>query len=94
MNSNNQFVKSVSRMGPYGSYSTFGGNVRWLQYKYDMDVKQIYRQWNDVCSNEIHKDIVRKAEQIKELCQMRERYTNELFTNEEISQIVEYLCTS
>ena len=94
INSSNQFVKTVSKMGLYGSYSTFGGNVRWLQYKYSMDVKQIYRHWSDVCSNEVNKDVIRKAEQIKELCQMRERYVNEHFTKEEISEIVEYLCIS
>ena len=28
--SKNKYVKTVSNMGLYGSYSTFGGNVRWL----------------------------------------------------------------
>ena len=94
INSQNQYVKSVSNMGLHGSYSIFGGNVRWLQYKYNLDVKQIYRQWNDVCKGEQHIPLIRQAVQIKELCYMRDRYYNENFTREEISEIIEYLCTS
>ena len=77
-----------------GPYSTFGGNVRWLQYKYNMDVKDIYKQWNDKCSTDIHIALIRQAIQVKELCQMRDRYDNELLSKEEISQIVDYICTS
>ena len=94
INSKNPYVKTVSNMGLFGSYSTFGGNVRWLQYKYSLDVKQIHKQWNEACKDELHMSLIRQVAQIKELCQMRDRYNNELLTREEISQIIEYLCTS
>ena len=67
INSKNHYVKTVSNMGLYGSYSTLGGNIRWLQYKYNLDVKQIYKQWNDTCYDELHTPIIRQAMQIKEL---------------------------
>ena len=92
INSKNHYVKTVSNMGLYGSYSTLGGNIRWLQYKYNLDVKQIYKQWNDTCNDELHTPIIRQAMQIKELCQMRDRYSNEHLTREEISDIIEYIC--
>ena len=94
INSKNQYVRTVSNMGLYGSYSTFRGNVRWLNYKYNLDVKEINNEWNDACQNEVHIPLIRQVVQIKELCEMRDRYDNELFTREEISQIIEYLCTS
>ena len=81
-------------MGLYGSYSILGGNIRWLKYKYNLDVKQICKQWKDTCNNEMHAPLIRQAIQIKELCQMRDRYSIEYFTREEISEIIEFLCTN
>ena len=94
INSKNHYVKTVSNMAKYGSYSILGGNIRWLQYKYNLDVKQICKQWNDTCNDEFHAPLICQAIQIKELCHMRDRFCNEYLTREEISEILEYICTN
>ena len=67
INSKNQYVKTVSNMSLYESYSAFGGNIRWLEYKYNLDIKQICKQWNDVCKDEQHISLIRQVVHTKEL---------------------------
>ncbi len=47
LNSSGQNVKWISNMGPFGTYSNVGGNIRLLIEKYDMNVKNVVKAWNE-----------------------------------------------
>ncbi len=47
LNSSSQNVKSISSMRRFGIYSTMGGNIRLLIEKYDMNVKNVAKAWNE-----------------------------------------------
>ncbi len=66
MKSDNNAVKTVSMMGVNGLYSVLGANYRVLSTKYVMKLNNIMKIWNERCANE--EDIIRKCEQVRELC--------------------------
>ncbi len=47
--------------------------------------------WNERCANE--EDIIRKCEQVRELCEVRDRCATSILNKEESYQIIEFLCT-
>ena len=87
--SNNIYVKTVMNMGLYGAYSVIGGNLRLLEYRYNMNIKEMYKNWSATCQSE--SEVIRLVEQVKELCDLRDRNVSE-FTNKEICDIIEFLC--
>ena len=89
--SDNMYVKMVINMGIHGTYSVIGGNVRMLRYKYNMDVKEILKSWNETYHNE--SEIIRQVEQVRELCSLRDRNVSD-FTHDEISDSIDFLCTN
>ncbi len=64
LNSSSQNVKSKSSMGRFGIYSIMGGNMRLLIEKYDMNVKNVVKAWNERISK--NEELVRVYEQDKE----------------------------
>ena len=91
LNSNNKVVKMITGMGLCGPHSIIGQNYRFLSYKYDMNVKNVIKFWNNRCQEQT--EIIRVSEQIKELCNMRDTYQEYLLSRDEIKSIITTLCT-
>ena len=81
-------------MSVSGAYSIMGGNIRWLQYKYDMNAKDVINKWRNICNSDEEAVIIRNSLQITELCGMRDRFDSDFLTKEEISLMIDYICTS
>ncbi len=47
--------------------------------------------WNERCANE--EDIIRKCEEVRELCEVRDRCVTSILNKEESYTIIEFLCT-
>ncbi len=71
MKSDNNRVKTISMMGVNGLYSVLGANYSVLCTKYGMNLNNIMKVWNERWPNE--KEIIRKCEQVRELCEVRDR---------------------
>ncbi len=61
-------------MGRFVTYSIMGGNIRLLIEKYDMNVKNVVKAWNERTNK--NEELVRVSEQVKEVVGMRDRYIN------------------
>ena len=90
LNSSNTNAKTILSMGVWGSYSIFGGNVRSLKFRYDLNVKAPGRQWSLMVNNS---DDVRKAEQVIELCNIRDHYPYDILSKEECKELISFICT-
>ncbi len=91
MKSDNNTVKTISMMGVNGLYSVLGANYRVLCIKYGMNLNNIMKVWNERCANE--EDIIRKCEQVRELCEVRDRCVTSILNKEESYIIIEFVCT-
>ena len=91
LNSKNKTVKYILEMGEQSAYSVFGGNVRTLKYKYDLDVCNVNSCWHAQCDRE--NNVMLKAEQVKELCKMKENFSGSFLTRDECNVIINFLCT-
>ncbi len=92
MKSDNNTVKTISMMGVNGLYSDLGANYRVLCNKYGMNFNNIMKVWNEKCANE--EEIIRKCEQVRELCEVRDRCVTSILIKEESYTIIEFLCTN
>ncbi len=78
-------------MGRFGSYSIMGGNIRLLIEKYDMNIKNVVKAWNErTCKNE---ELVRVSEQVKEVVGIRDRYVGSVMSLSECDDILTFLFT-
>ncbi len=59
--------------------------------KYGMNLNNILKVWNEICANE--KEMIRKCEQVWELCEVRDRCVTSILNKEESYTIIEFLCT-
>ncbi len=91
MKSDNNTVKTISMMGVNGLYSVLDPNYRVLCTKYGMNLNNIMKVWNERCANE--EDIIRKCEEVKELCEVRDRCVTSILNKEESYTIIEFICT-
>ena len=92
-NSDNAVVRTIARMSDYGTYSIMGGNRRYLQCHYDMNVHNIYKHWKCLCENE--DNIIRISSQVKELCEWRDSCAIDSPLNQgDCKYIIDFLCTS
>ncbi len=91
LNSSSQNVKWISNMGHFGTYSIMGGNIRLLIEKYDMNVKNVVKAWNERSSK--NEEIGRVSEQVKEVVGMRDRYIGSVMSRSECVDILTFLCT-
>ncbi len=91
MKYHNNTVKTISMMGVNGLYSVLGANYRVLSTKYSMNWNNIMKGWNERCANE--EEIIRKCEQVRELCEMRDKCLTSILNKEESYTIIEFLCT-
>ncbi len=91
MQSNNNTVKTISMICVNGLYSVLGTNYRVLFTKYDMNLNNIIKVWNERCANE--EGIIRKFEQVRELCEVRDRCVTSILNKEESYTIIDILCT-
>ena len=66
-------------------------NDRFLSYKYDMNVKNVIKFWDNRCQEQT--EIIIVSELIKELCNMRDTYQEYLLSRDEIKSIITTLCT-
>ncbi len=91
MKSDNNTVKTISMIGVNGLYSVLGANYRVLCTKYCLNLNNIMKVWNERCANE--EDIIKKCEQLREFCEVRDRCVISLLNREESYTIIEFLCT-
>ena len=91
LNTKNKTVKYILEMGEQSAYSVFGGNVRTLRYKYDLNNCNVNSCWHDQCDRE--NNVILEAEQVKELCKMKENFNGPFLTRDECNLIINYLCT-
>ncbi len=91
LNSSSQNVKWISNMGRYGTCSIMGGNIRLLIEKYDMNVKNVVKAWNERTSR--NEELVRVCEQVKEVVGMRDRYIDSVMSRSECDDILTFLCS-
>ncbi len=91
LNSSSQNVKLISNMGCLGTYSIMGGNIRLLIEKYDMNVKNVMKAWNERTSK--NEKLVRVSEQVKEVVGMRDSYIGSVMFRSECDDILTFLCT-
>ena len=64
-------VRMITNMGFSGLYSIMGGNMRHMNARYGMNVKNVNRIWNEMCISD--SDSVRICGQIRELCVWRDK---------------------
>ena len=50
INSKNKTVKYILEMSKQSPFSVFGGNVRTLRYKYDLNICNVNSSWNEQCN--------------------------------------------
>ena len=91
LNSDNKTVKMITGMGLYSNYSFLGKNFRHLSFKYELNTKNIFSYWNNICQEQANQ--IRVSEQIKELCTIRDGYQPFLLNRSEIKILIDYLCT-
>ncbi len=92
INSDNVIVRTISNMGCNSAYSILGCNYRYLKMKYDMDVKNVFYKWNEIC--DVNTEVIRISEQVKELVHMRDScYKNSQFCRTECDDMINFLCT-
>ncbi len=91
MKSDNNTVKAISMMAVNGLYSVLGANYWVLCSKYGMNLNNIMKVWNERCANE--EEIIRKCEQVRELCEMRDRCVTSILNKKESYAIIEFLWT-
>ncbi len=78
-------------MGRFGTYSFMGGNIRlWIE-KYDMNVNNVVKAWNERISK--NEDLVRVCELVKEVVGMRDRCIGSGMSPNDCDDILTYLCT-
>ena len=90
-NANNTVVNTIVNMAKVGSHSIMGGNIRFLTYKYDMDIRNIIREWKNLCEHQ--NETIRLSEQVRELCNNRDRGYEYPLSREESIDIIKFLCT-
>ncbi len=78
-------------MGVNGLYSVLGTNYRVLCTKYGMNSNNIMKVWNERCANE--EEIIRKCEQVRELCEVIDKCVTSILNKEENYTIIDFLCT-
>ncbi len=78
-------------MGLFGTYSNMGGNIRLLIGKYDINVKNVVKAWNERISK--NEELVRVCEQVKEVVGMTDRYIGSGMSRSECDNILTFLCT-
>ena len=89
-NSDNIVVRTIANMGLHGSYSIIGGNKRYLENNFSFSVKNINKMWHD--SYDVEN--ARIAEQVKELCSIRDRCVSDsILSYGECKDIIAFLCT-
>ena len=94
LDSSNKVVSCISGMCKCGAHSIIGGNIRYLESKYFLRVKEVQQKWNNVCDNNY--ETVRVAEQIRELVEQRDRYSDRcaFLDKSKCQDLIDFLCTS
>ena len=59
-----------------------------------MDAKEVIKKCRNICNSDSEVILVRNSVQISELCSMRDRFKADFLTKEEISDLIDYICTS
>ncbi len=89
MKSYNNTVKTISMMGVNGLCSVLGANYRVLLCtKYCMNLNNIMKVWNERCANE--EDIIIKCEQVRELCEVRDRCVTSILKRKKVIQLLNF----
>ena len=86
---NNPIVEAVVNVSCNQIHSILGCNIRHLNARYNMDVKQIYQQWEGMFDD----NAARSAAQVVELCEMRDSINHTFLDKPEIMSIIEAIVT-
>ncbi len=65
-----------------GLHSVLDSHYRVLITKYSMNLNNIMKVWNERCSNK--EEIIRKCEQVRELCDVREKCVTSILNMEKV----------
>ena len=90
--SNNNTVRTISKMGQQSSYSIMGANYKYLRNMYDMSESKVHGKWKWVCDSSA--ELISICIQVNELTSMRDRCLNGFLSRGECKEIIEFLCTS
>ena len=91
MNSDNDVVRNITGMARCGQYSILGANIRHLEAKYSLDVRQVNAHWQRLL--EVDTESRRVACHINELCRMRDAGQVDVLSADELKMILHVLCT-
>ena len=93
LKSENGVMKTVAGMARCNPASILGTNIRHLEAKYSLDVRQVRHQWMRMQESEEEEEVRRVANHIKELCHMRDTGRTNILDIEDIKEIIRILCT-
>ena len=85
----NPIVKAVVNVASTQIHSILGCNIRHLNARYNMDVRQVYRRWERMYDD----NAARSAAQVAELCEMRDSGDKTFLSRPEISCIIDAIVT-
>ena len=91
LKSKNKTVNMITGMALYGSHSVLGKNLKFLLYKYNLNVNEINKFWQRKCSEQ--DELTRLCCQIKELCLIRDSPYDNFLSRPEAQAIIDVLCT-
>ncbi len=91
LTSDNMVIRTIGRMGVYGRHSIMGSNVRYLSYKFNMNIGDINKVWTQLQCDQY--DLARTGAQIRELCLMRDRCDTTILDVRETKMLIDALCT-
>ena len=91
--SKNEVVKTIAGMARCCPASILGTNIRHLEARYGLDVRQVDHHWSRKLESEEEEEVRREANQIKELCYMRDSGRTNILSIADIKEIITLLCT-
>ena len=86
---NNPIVEAVVNVSSNQIHSILGCNIRHLNARYHMDVRQVYQEWKGMFDD----NAARSAAQVVELCEMRDSVDHTFLSKPEIKCIIEAIVT-
>ncbi len=75
-------------MGVNGLYCVVGANYRVLCTKYGLNLNNTMKVWNERSAHEEY--IIRKCEQVRELCEVRDRCVTSILNKEESYTTIDF----
>ena len=91
LKSKNKTVNMITGMAIHGSHSVLGQNIKYLSYKYKLNINEVNRCWERKCNEQ--NELTRLCYQIKELCILRDSPYDNILSRPEAQAVINVLCT-